>query len=199
MTRAKTVYLAMALICAAGSASAAPLSIVTVNAPAINCVFNATCAVTVTDTIGDYPPKSGYTGVPRLQSRTYPGAAAAPAAGLIAFVYRVDFTSAAAATDVNCATDLKINFGPVVPLPYAAGGSADIFVVTTGGLGTIAPTSATQVGNFVTFNFATPVCPGQTSFFFGLASHSDPHDVTAKSSLTYGGGEVSVPARAPAH
>jgi hypothetical protein len=55
-----------------------------VNAPAINCVFNNAgapdCKVVVQDTIGTFTlPKD--TGEARLRSRTYLGAAGAPAAG----------------------------------------------------------------------------------------------------------------------
>jgi hypothetical protein len=44
-------------------------------------------------------------------------------------------------------------------------------VGTSGGLGSVAPSSAVADGNgVITFNFGTPVCTGQTSYFFGLTS-----------------------------
>jgi hypothetical protein len=185
---------------------AAPLTVVNVGAPAINCVFNTSCTVTVTDTIGNYPPSSGYTGTPRLQSRTFSGAAGAPANGLTGYMYRVDFTAATAATDINCATNLQVRTGPLARLNYTSIGPADVFVVTSGGLGTIGLSSAVQIGGVVTFTFSSPVCPAngvnspaQTSFFFGFAAKGTPQDIKAKSNLTYGGGEVKVPARAPIH
>lgn len=185
-------------------AQAAPLTVVNVSAPAINCVFNPTCTVTVTDSVGNYPPATGYTGVPRLQSRTYPGQPGTPGAGLMAYVYRVDFTAAHGASDINCATNLKVDFGPVARLPYGKAGPVDVFVVTSGGLGTIGVASAVETGSVITFTFSQPVCPAgganspaQTSFFFGLASKTAPKPSTAKSDLTFGGGEVSLSARAP--
>jgi len=187
------------------AAVAAPLTVVNVGAPAINCVFNTSCTVTVTDTIGNYPPRPGYTGTPRLQSRTFAGQPGTPAAGLTGYDYRVDFTAATAATDINCATDLKVRTGPVAHLPYSPGGAADVFVVTSGGLGSIGIASADLTGDVLTFTFTSPVCPqngqapGQTSFFFGIAAKGKPHDVTAKSNLTFGGGVADVPARAPKH
>jgi len=47
----------------------------------------------------------------------------------------------------------------------------DVYVVTSGGLGSVGIASAEQTGGMVTFNFAVAgVCPGQTSYFFGLTS-----------------------------
>jgi hypothetical protein len=199
-----TVLAAAMLLGLSSGAQAVPLTVVNVGAPAVNCVFNPACTVTVTDTIGNYPPSSGYTGTPRLQSRTYVGVPGAPAAGLTAYVYRVDFTSATARADINCAVNLKVRFGPNARLNYGGGGPADVFVVTTGGLGSIGLASADRTGAVVTFTFTKPVCPtngisspGQTSFFFGMASKLAPNPSVAKSDLTFGGGTVNVLARAP--
>ena len=162
---------------AASGAQAAPLSVVDVAAPAINCVFNTTpipnvpppaCQVVVNDSIGVFTPP-GDIGTARLQSRTYPGTAPAPAAGDMAYVYRVDLTTVKGVTAANCVTKLALKFGPVVKLPYGASGAADIFVVTTGGLGSVKIASAYQIGGTITFSFAAPVCPGDTTYFFGLA------------------------------
>jgi hypothetical protein len=187
-------------------AAAAPLVVMNVGAPAINCVFNVSCTVTVTDSIGNYPPASGYTGTPRLQSRTYVGALGAPAAGLTAYVYRVDFTAAHAATDINCAVNLKVRTGPVAHLAYSGGSLADVWVTTAGGLGTIGVASADLTGDILTFTFTKPVCPenganapGETTYFFGVAAKGTPHSEVAKSLLTYAGGTVAIPVRAPTH
>ena len=165
---------------AALGAQAAPLAVVDVAAPAINCVFNAApipnvpppaCQVVVNDSIGVFTPP-GDIGAARLQSRTYPGTAPAPAAGDMAYVYRVDLTEVKGVTAANCVTKLALKFGPVVKLHYGPSGDSDIFVVTTGGLGSVKIASADQVGGTITFTFASPVCPGATSYFFGLASKS---------------------------
>src|SRR6202051_4652232 len=177
------IIIRVALIAADGifgaalDAQAAPLSVVDVAAPGINCVFNATpipnvpppaCQVVVNDSIGVFTPP-GDIGTGRLQSRTYPGTAPAPAPGAMAYVYRVDLTAVKGVTAANCVTRLALKFGPVVKLPYGASGAADVFVVTTGGLGSVKIGSADQVGGTITFTFASPVCPGDTSYFFGLA------------------------------
>ena len=153
------------------SAHAAPLSVTDVGAPAVNCVFHTTCSVVVDDSVGTFG-LPGDSGDARLQSRTYPGKAPAPGAGTMAYVYRMDLTSVKGLTAVNCVTKFVIDFGPVVKLPYHPGALFDVFVVTTGGLGTIGLSSADQVGAKIEFTFAKPVCPGQTSYFFGLASKS---------------------------
>lgn len=181
------------------AALATPLTVVNVSAPAVNCVFNASCKVTVMDTVGNYPPSPRYTGQEVLQSRTFVGEPGTPGAGKTAYLYRVDFSQAQPVGDQACALNLKIDFGPVAPLPYN-GTPADIFVVTQGGLGSVGVASADETGGVITFTFVAsplPVCPESSSFFFGVASDAPPRAVTAQSDFDFGGGTASVPARAP--
>jgi hypothetical protein len=206
---------AFGLLLAPVTAQAGPLTIVNVNSPAVNCVFNPACTVVVTDSLGTFIPP-GDSGTGRLQSRTYVGAPGAPAAGLTAYVYRVDMTSATAPKPnaVNCVKQLILDIGPVARLPYLTAAathgpiSADVFVITSGGLGTIGLSSAVQAGNMVTFTFTKPVCPkplivtaaipGETSFFFGLAAKTAPKPSIAK--LVYSlGGSATTAARVPIH
>lgn len=123
------------------SAGAAPLTVIDVGAPAVNCVFHTSCSVVVDDSVGTFS-LPGDSGAARLQSRTYPGTAPAPAAGDMAYVYRVDMTSMQGLTAVNCVTKMVLDFGHVVPLPYSPKGDFDVFVVTSGGLGTVGLSSA---------------------------------------------------------
>jgi hypothetical protein len=185
------------------AALAAPLTIVDVGAPAVNCVFNTTCTITVNDTVGTIAVP-GAVGTARLQSRTFVGAKGAPAAGKTGYEYRVDLTQSVAVGNVVCVTALKLNFGPVSKFHYKAGGPlADVFVITSGGLGTVGLASADLTANVITFNFKAPVCPGasagkgDTSFFFGLAAVKPPKAVKAQ--VKVGAGFVSVAARAPNH
>src|SRR4051812_30540124 len=99
----------------ANAACAAPLTVVTVSAPDINCVFETDCTVVVTDSIGSIPVPS-ITGRARLQSRPFAGKAGAPAAGKTAYEYRLDLTQATAVGDVACVTGLNVDFGPVTKL-----------------------------------------------------------------------------------
>jgi len=194
----KCAFAAAALaagLAAVPAAQAAPLSIVDVGAPAVNCVFHdagaPNCTVIVNDSIGTFTPP-GDVGNARLQSRTYPGQAPAPGAGTMAYVYRVDLTSVQGAVAANCVTKLAFDFGAVVPLPYSPKGKADVFVVTQGGLGSVKLASANQSGSTITFTFAAPVCPGATSYFFGLASKTaTPKDSKATLSYSLGGGATT--------
>src|SRR5450755_4592131 len=117
MTTAKKIWLSVATMLAiapALPAQAASLSFVNVTAPAINCVFNTPCTVTVTDSVDTIAVPAGlWTGTARLQSRTFVGAAGSPAAGKTAYEYRVDLTQAVSDGEVPCVTDIAIDFGPV--------------------------------------------------------------------------------------
>ena len=84
---------------------------------------------------------------------------------------------------------LKIAFGPVVKEPYPPGALKQVWVTTSGGLGSVGIAAATQTGNAITFTFgAGGVCPGQTSYFFGLTSASTtPQPGVATLSYSLGG------------
>lgn len=179
------------------SAFAVPLTIVNVGAPAVNCVFNTTCTVTVIDSIGNFtlPADSGKA---RLQSRTFKGVAPAPAAGYMGYDYRVDLTKVKGITAANCVTKLRVNFGPVKKLPYNPKGLFDVYVVTSGGLGSVGLSSAVKTGNSITFTFSSPVCPGATSYFFGLAAKGRPKPGKARVYFSLGGGTITAD-RVPKH
>lgn len=183
-------------------AEAAPLTVVNVSFPAINCKFDTDCKITVNDTTANFT-LPGTTGNAFLQSRTWPvGQAGTVGAGKHAYLYRLDLTQLVGITAAPCVTQLKLSFGPVASLDYDGNGSADqVFVGTGGGLGSVAPSSVDKTGNTLTFNFKTPVCSGsapgkgQTSYFFGLASTQPPKAVTATVTAT-AGGPLSLNARA---
>ncbi|MFL6233683.1 MAG: hypothetical protein ACJ76N_11160 [Thermoanaerobaculia bacterium] len=196
-----TLFLFVFLVAALVAAS--PLKIVNVSAPAINCKFDPSCKITVTDTVANFT-LPGATGNAFLQSRTSPpGKPGTVGAGKYEYDYRLDLTHLTGLTAAPCVRQLKITFGPVVSLDYDGDGTTEqVFVVTAGGLGTVAPSSADKTGNVVTFNFQTPVCSGsspghgQTSYFFGLASSQPARAVTATVVPTLGG-PLSLNARAP--
>jgi hypothetical protein len=68
----RELILGMMLCPVASAAGATSLSIVTVSAPEINCIYETDCTVTVTDTVASITLPS-MTGHGRLQSRTPPG------------------------------------------------------------------------------------------------------------------------------
>jgi hypothetical protein len=186
----------------AGAAGATPLTVVNVTSSQVACAFNTTCHVTVTDSAGLFPPKPGYSGKPKLYTRTFVGAPGAQGYGLTAYLYQVDFTKAHVETDRNCAINLQLKFGAVAPLNYDGSGPADVFVMTSGATGSDGLASADKVGNIVTLTFTQEVC-GQgaglptLSYYVGMASASAPRAGSAKVDLTFGGGTVNVRARTP--
>ncbi|MGD2115954.1 MAG: hypothetical protein PVG07_12920, partial [Acidobacteriota bacterium] len=101
---------------------AAPLDVVQVGAPAVNCVFDADCTIFVTDTTDHFTigPTSGDA---FLQSRTFPpGEPGTPAEGLYAYVYRLDLRQLAGITALPCIFELSLDFGPVTALDYDGSG-----------------------------------------------------------------------------
>ncbi|MDH5507394.1 MAG: hypothetical protein OEZ02_09250 [Anaerolineae bacterium] len=170
----------------AGCVITITLSIVQVNAPAVNCIFDVDCTITVSDKT-DALLLNGMGGSGFLQSRTWPvGEAGTPAEGLYGYEYRIDLREQIGYTQIACVTSMTIDFGPVSKLDYDEDGSTeDVYVITSGGLGNVAPSSAKKAGNSITFNFAPGVCAGgspgngDSSYFFGLASQYPPAPATA--------------------
>lgn len=204
MSRSLPLY-AAGFMAAPGAAMAAPLSVVNVSAPAINCVFETDCTIIVTDSVGNIPIPNLTSGVARVQSRTFTGKAGAPAAGKTGYEYRVDLTTAVTNAEFSCVTDLAVDFGAVTKLQYNnVGPLDDVYVVTHGGLGKIGILFAEQTGNIITFTFSQPVCAGytpntgDTTFFFGITSEFAPHAITAKVGVP-GELPVDVKVRAPDH
>ena len=189
---------------AAPNQQARTLTIVPVSAPKINCIFDSDCQITVRDT-SDQLTLPGATGTAFLQSRTLPiGERGAPAAGLYGHEYRVDLRKAIATLAQACISTLSIDFGSPVPLDYDQDGKLeDVYVVTRGGIGNIAPSGVTQVANRLIFRFSPSVCAGtggatagDSTFFFGMTSKYAAHAVTAQVQGTPNYAEM-LDARAP--
>src|SRR6201994_861161 len=189
---------ALAIPCAA---EAQLLKIVEVNAPKVNCVFQTDCNIPVTDSSSNINlPYLAAPGTAWVQSRTFAGEAGAPGAGTTGYEYRISMTQA---SGTGCILGFNLNFGPHKPLPYANNILADVYVITTGGLGTIGLKSAERTGDVIEFTFASPVCAdgppdnAKTTFFFGLAATAPPMKVSAS---VYGIGDpgfFGIEARVP--
>jgi len=200
------ILAALAAMTAPASAASTKLTVVTVDPGAVVCVFSNQCSVTPTDTMGNFPASKAYTGTERLQSRTYAGQKGSKAGANMAFIYRIDFTHAVRSQkDMYCADGVDIDFGPVTQLPYGPKGAmGDVFVINSGGMNFVGVSEATQKKNVVSIEFASPVCPangafpGQSTFFFGMASAKAPKLDSVSVSLKFGGGSTKVPARIPA-
>jgi hypothetical protein len=125
--------IAAILMALPAAAEAAPLKVVEVGAPAINCVFDTNCKIAVYDSI-DAIPMPGILGAARLQTRSLAGAAGAPGAGKNVIQYRVDLTQAVGVDGTRCVSSIKLDFGAVASLPNIGGAPpADVYVITSGG------------------------------------------------------------------
>ncbi|RPJ54887.1 MAG: hypothetical protein EHM23_27870 [Acidobacteria bacterium] len=189
----KRLALIILFLFTAGTLLGAPLKLVNVSAPKINCKFSTNCQTTGQDMTSDIgAPEIKAKGF--LQSRALtvgqPGTAAA---GLYGYLYRIDLTNLVAPglKAKTCVATLSIEFGPVKSLDYDGDGSLDqVFVITSGGLGTVAPVSATQTGNVITFTFPSHPCTGtmsgkgESSFFVGLVSAQTSKTVAARLKTT---------------
>ena len=204
LNKAIRLCAAAAVLAAPAAVQAASLNVVKVTAPDVNCVFDPSCKLTVTDSVSDIVAP-GIMGKAILQSRTFSGAAGAPGAGLTGYEYRVDMTQATTSNDAACVSDLTVDFGPLMKLQYdKVGPDDDVYVVTKGGLGSIGLFSADMTDTKITFVFDQPVCAGvegkkgDTSYFFGLAAKGAPTGITASVGVP-GWMPVDVKARAPTH
>ena len=197
----KTILLTLVICLAPLAAKAAPLKIVNVAAPAINCVFSTSCSVRVKDTKDDFVLSTGGKGI--LRTRTFKGADGSPAEGLFAYEYRLDLTDAVG-TKPSCIDWISLSFGPVVStLNFGGDARSDqVFVITGGGTGSIGMESALQTRDTIRFRFKSPVCSGTSAakgastYFWGLVSTSDPENITALIHET-GGATRVVKTRSP--
>ena len=199
-----SVSITILLIALLAACNGTHLSIVNVNAPAVNYVFDNDGIITITDTTDDIE-LIGMEGTGFLQSRTLPvGETGTAAEGLYGYQYRIDLTEVGGILNIVCISSFKIVFGPVVSLDFDGNGSnEDVYVVTTGGLGNISPTSVDVAGDTLTFNFSPGICVGNApgngdcSFFFGLVSAYPAHFVTSE--IHAGGTDYQLEARAPSY
>lgn len=180
---------------------AAPLKVVNVNAPAVNHVFSPSGVITVNDT------SAAIWGGGFLQSRYYQALPGSPAAGKYVYEYRVDLRNSVGVLAIGAITSITVNFGPnVSTLDFNGDHMADdVFVVTSGGLGSVGLASAIRSGNSITFNFAGGGVAqggspghGQSSYFFGIVSSHPKHNVTVSAANTLGP-PLSLAAWAPAY
>jgi len=203
-TLAAAIVLASTLAAAQEPTGGTALKVVTVTAPAINCVYRPTCTVNVADSAATLTLASlDKPGPAYLESRTFAGAAGAPGAGKTGYEYRLDMTQASGA--IQCVAGVVINFGPVTQLPFKNDMPADVYVVTQGGAGTVGLSSAEQDGDVITFIFDKLLCPSasanaaNTTFLFGLASAHPPTATTAGVFAVGNPPYSTVAVRAPQH
>ncbi|MEA3027494.1 MAG: hypothetical protein QOF91_2779 [Alphaproteobacteria bacterium] len=196
-------------------AQSGPLTIVTVDAKDLLCIYDKSCKIATTDSsvAFDMQDTIGHLPQPRLHVRTVPGTAGAPAAGKTGYLYRLDLTNVVGALDVSCATAFQLDVGPTGKFEYFKNGAnADVFVVDKGAPGTVGLAKAERIGSGVTFTFRKRICVGtgpgggESSLFFGLTSDHPPKATTARVMLVGGvmakresTATAKAPTRAPAY
>ena len=199
----RTLLGALAAMLVSFTAQAQVLKVVEVGAPAINCVFQTSCTVTVDDTSGNILLPTIGAGTAWLQSRTFAGETGTPGAGTTAYLYRISLTEASGTSD--CVVAFALNFGPHKPLPYTNNQNADVYVITTGGLGTIGLAQAERFGDVIEFTLAKALCVAgpanlaNTTFFIGLAGTAAPMHVNATVAATGATPIFSADVRVPTH
>lgn len=184
MRAARSVALGFAATLAALShAGADELSIASISAQDLNCIFDTSCHPSAMDSVSALPI-AGVTGRSTVHTRTIPAGDMSRAAGKVAYLYRVNLTGALGG---RCVSTFRLPFGAVEKMPYSERGPyVDAFVVVSGSLGTIGLSSADKTGNIVTFRFSKPVCAGtrpgegESSLFFGLSAAQAPQQIWAQ-------------------
>jgi hypothetical protein len=216
--RVRNVCAALTLAIAAPEgalAQSGKLTIVTVDAAALLCIYDKTCKTPSVDSsvAFDMPDIIGTQPRPRLHTRTILGTAGAPAAGKTGYLYRLDLTNVIGSSDVSCATAIKLDVGPTAKFEYFKNGAnADIFVVDKGGPGTVGLSKGERIGSGITLTFRTSICVGtgpgggESSLFFGLTSDHAPKAANAQVMLVGGvmakrqhTATAKAPTRAPAY
>jgi hypothetical protein len=164
----------------------------------VNCVFSPSCTAYVTD------HGSPLLGSGTFQSRIHQGQPGSAAAGKWVYRYRVNLTQVAGITYLPYVDQVAIpNFGPLKQYDYNADAVAtdEVFVVTSGGIGSVGLSSAFGFFGWSYFYFSSPVYAGsypgggQSSYFFGLVSDYPP--VLRNISVRTDSGWVTVTGYAP--
>jgi hypothetical protein len=122
------------------TAHAADLIVADQSALKFVCTFDADCGNSITPSGVGALPASQTGSDPRLQWFNFAAKPGTPGAGNTAYVYRVDLTKADAFSE--CMAGLVVNFGPAAQLSFEIAKVAHVFVITTGGLGTVGIKSA---------------------------------------------------------
>jgi len=99
--------------------------------------------------------------------------------GLYAYSYRLSMADLVATRDVTpCIVAMHAEIGTsYVPLDFDEDGAEeDLFEIEHGSPGDVLLSTAKRVRNVVSFEFAEPICAGQTSHFVGVASRAEPRN-----------------------
>ncbi|HET7434649.1 MAG TPA: hypothetical protein VFN10_08060 [Thermoanaerobaculia bacterium] len=140
-----------------------------------------------------------------MQSRIFQGQAGTQAAGLWCYMYRIDLRNVVGITYPPSVDRIYFNFGPVSSLDYNHdfNYTDQVFVITSGGIGNVAPSSVFTFWGSTFIDFASGIYAGSypgggdSSYFVGMVSPYPPHVTSA--SVHTDTGYVSVNVYAPNH
>jgi hypothetical protein len=171
---------------------AGPLKMVDVSFPQFNCLFSTNCILSSIDSFANIK-FIGASGNGVLTTRTWQGAPGTALAGKYAYGYRIDLTRVMASSTNTYIDTLKVDVGTLVPFTYMGISTNTVWLGATNGVGTVAPSSALQIGKSVTFHFNPPLHPaapgvrGVGTFYFGVVSSLPPTNSLATITGTQAG------------
>jgi hypothetical protein len=172
----RAVMMAVVLTVVQSAAEGQPLAITNVRSPSIHCFYSTDCTVTVEDTVDDLITVNDVV-VGSLQTRTFHGQPGAPLEALRGYQFRVVVPDAAGDGGARCLDAFAVDFnGTIDRIAYNGDGvGADIYVITRGGVGSVAPIAVELVDGQLRVQFGRPgLCPGQSTYFFGFTSSEPP-------------------------
>jgi hypothetical protein len=185
----------------AAAAEAQPLKILDVGAPAFYCHFSPDCRVTYTEQTALFTP-TNVDATCVLVSRSFPGRSL-NTVGTYGYEYRLVLNNTGSGgTNFLTVNSLTLPCPAPQTFSYALRGGNQIWVVTAGGPGGVAPASVSlsDTNLVVEFNpplvLATETNQSVGTYFFGLTSTNAPRLSTAVlAGSTQTGPEVPVPFR----
>ncbi len=140
----------------------------------VDCLFDPNCTPRPVESFGDIVLPGGV-GTGLLHTRTFAGEPGSPAAGLHTYQYRIDLTGTGGRA---CIDSYDVEFGRPSPLDYDGSGAPhDVYVVMSGGPGTVAPDIAQINANRISVHFYGGLCAGESSVFFGMTTKAAPSSI----------------------
>jgi hypothetical protein len=151
--------------------SAAPLAIANVSRSQANCAFDAACKGVSTDTSANLRYYMQGTDA-QIRTRTLSGVTGSAAAGKTGYEYQIDLSAVPQNGGSECIFGMVLGSPAVDQVNYGGNGATGLYLVTSGGTGTIAPTGASvPAPGLVEIDFGgAGICPGEVSLAFGLSS-----------------------------
>ena len=157
------------------AAPAMALNVVNTSSPSVNCIFNTTCSITVTEKIGPFLSNS------YVQSRYTQGQPGSTAAGKWLYLYRIDMRDEVGVVNIPYVTGLRVPFQGLrqYDFNFDAVATDHVFNITSGAMGSKGVTSANLAFGALTFNLSTVYGGsypgnGESSYYFGVVSDYGP-------------------------